>query len=116
MTKILNESGSQLQWPWYTNIVKGRSKEISLNAQHYKLRLIIRKALKTIMAHIHFKNVFPTLHERFHWNRGALRNVSQSIAKWPSPASVKERYKRFHERFSMDDEYIHDISTIVMLH
>lgn len=105
-----------LQWPWYTNIVKGRSKEISLNAQHYELKLIIRKAFKTITTNIHFKNAFPTLSERFRWNRHALQNTSRRIAQWPSPASVQKRYKTFYQRLSMDDEYIHEISTIVMLH
>ena len=85
-----------------------------MSAQHFELKLIIRKALKAIVARIRFKNAFPTLGERFNWNRSALLKASRNISDWPSPASVKKRYKKFNERFRIDDEYIHEISTIVM--
>ena len=86
-----------------------------MSIQTYELKLIIRKAMKLIEGHIRFKYAFPTITERFHWNRTALKKASKSISQWPSPASVQLKYMKFHERFSVDDEYINDISTIVRL-
>ncbi|KAF8327511.1 hypothetical protein F5887DRAFT_924746 [Amanita rubescens] len=101
------------RWPSYTDLVKSaKSKELSLSAQSYELRLVIRKAMHIIEGRVRFHNSFPDIGERSKWNRSCLQKAAQNVRQW-SQGDVKIRYSKFYERFASDDEYVNEMSTLL---
>ncbi|KAF8325725.1 hypothetical protein F5887DRAFT_1085230 [Amanita rubescens] len=99
-------------WPWYTDIVKGPKGDLSLNFQMYELRLIVRKAIRLLEEKVRFEHGFPSAIQRDGWGRTCLQKACENIREW-SDGEVKYRYKMFHERFTADDEYVGEISTLL---
>ena len=78
----------------------------------YELRLIVRKAIRLLEEKVRFEHGFPSVIQRDGWGRTCLQKACENIREW-SDGEVKYRYKMFHERFTADDEYVGEISTLV---
>jgi hypothetical protein len=107
--------GEDYSWPTFTNIVRMQGRDLSLGQQHFKVKLVVRKAMDYIIEYLLFRNGFPSLAIRAIWSRRAFINASMSLES-TGGAHAQERYKQMSARFKTDAPYVRELSKLVSIY
>jgi hypothetical protein len=99
-------------WPWYTNLIKGRKREILLSIQTHEVKAVVRKAMHLIEARFRFENPFPGQEDRISWYYTELHDACAALES-TSRGVVKFKYDDLRKRVVADEKYVNDLSTLV---
>ena len=101
-------------WPWYTDLIKGRKREILLSIQTHEVKAVVRKAMHLIEAQFRFENAFPSLEDRISWYYTELHDACAAL-ETTSRGVVNVKYEVLCKRIVADEKYVSNLSTLVRL-
>jgi hypothetical protein len=103
-------------WECYTNLVRGPSGEINLTAQTHEVKIVVRLAIRAIMADLCFVDFYPSSTTRAAWHVKALTSAARTLqngAAQKKNERVAHHYKMVRERLKTDEDYVPVLGKIV---
>ena len=103
-------------WECYTNLVRGPSGEVNLTAQTHEVKIVVRLAIRAIMANLCFVDFYPSSATRAAWHAKALTSAARTLqngATQKKNERVAHHYKMVRERLKTDEDYVPVLGKIV---